>query len=81
MGCKGYRETGVIDLIFSSQAGLGDEPLLTLLEPAIVAFMANVDPTAAFTLTESEPVRDVSGGSADRHYRLAVGVQYSYSVA
>lgn len=80
MGCDGYRETGLVDLIFASQPGIGDVPLLTLLEPAVAFFEDQKDPSNRLTLTESEPVRDVSGGTADRTYRMAVGVNYSYSV-
>lgn len=79
MGCKGYMEDGVIDLMFMSKPGLGDQPLLTALEPAVAAFMTNKDPAGALTLRESEPIREVSSGDGDPLYRLGVGVPYAYS--
>jgi hypothetical protein len=79
MGCDGYTERGVIDLIFMASPGLGDDPLLSALEPAVAAFMANVDPTGHLTLESSEPLREMSSGDADAHYRLGVGVRYAFA--
>jgi hypothetical protein len=75
---KGYAEAGDIDLIFSGQPGVGDEPLLTVLEPAVGQFLQNTDPTGSFVIEGFDPVSEMVQGTADRWYRLIVGVRYSY---
>lgn len=80
IGCPGYQERGVADFVFCATAGTGDEALLLLLEPAIIALSNRSDPNKLLTIEETEPVRDDSGGTADSTYRLVVGVRYVYSV-
>jgi hypothetical protein len=79
IGCAGYIETGVIDLVFMGTSGIGDTEVLAAAEGTIAAFMAMEDAAHKLTLVDYEPVREVSGGDADRWYRLGIGVTYSFS--
>ena len=74
-----YTETGSIDLVFCARPGAGDGEILTALEPAVTAFVANHDPAGKLQIESFEPVEEYSSGTADSFYRLVVGINYSFA--
>ena len=80
INCAGYLEHGTIDLIFVSKPGIGDAPVLAVLEPFVASFLNMYDDQHLLTLDETEEVRELSAGDADGSYRLGVGIHYAYSI-
>lgn len=80
IGCDGYTEIGIIDLIFMAKAGIGDDLIVSSAEQTVVGFMQSSDPAKKLTLTGYEEVREMSNGDAPHWYRIGVGVNYSYSM-
>ena len=75
----GYIERGAFDVVFNAPPGTGDVPVLTVMEPAVAALLANLDPAHKLTIQSYDPIEEMSAGSADKTYRMVIGVNYSYS--
>lgn len=76
---EGYTERGEFDLIFCARPGIGDNPLLFVMEPALADFFEKVDANGFMVLETWTPVGEYSVGDADPWYRLGVGVSYTYA--
>jgi hypothetical protein len=79
INCGDYLEHGTIDLVFVSKPGIGDGPVLAVLEPFVAKFMDLRDDTARLVIDQTEEVRELSGGDADGSYRMGVGISYAFS--
>ena len=76
--CRDGVEEGVVDFVFSGQAGIGDDTLLTAAGADMAWLKTQADPTGALVIRHIQPPDEYTAGNADRYYRVVFGVEYTY---
>ncbi len=76
--CGDESESGVIDLVFCGQPGLGDGAVLAAAEAEGKRLLLLSDATSQLCLVRAMPPEEFSAGDGDRWYRAIVGIEYQY---
>jgi hypothetical protein len=76
--CGDGAEEGVVDVIVSSQPGTGDAAALSAVEAAAAYLVSQNDATGRLVILGKQPPDEYSDGSADRTYRVIVGIEYRF---
>ena len=74
--CGDAVEEGTVDVVVSAQPGTGDAAAIQAVENAATYLMQQQDATGRLVLFSSQPPDEYSDGSADRTYRVIVGINY-----
>jgi hypothetical protein len=78
--CQDFAEYGVIELVFESLPGTGDDAVLVAAESVTAELKKFNDPTGQLTLTSFSPPDEYSQGSADTAaYRVVVFIDYVFN--
>jgi hypothetical protein len=76
--CGGRESAGLADFIFAAPPNTKDSEVLDVAATSIERLMRFVD-TNGLTLTIARQPEELSNGTADHNYRLAVGVEYRFA--
>ena len=76
----GYIERGIIVVTVMAAPGTGDADAITAMEDIVPQMMAKIDPTQRLVIERYEPLEEASGGSAGKHYRVSVALEYQHSL-
>lgn len=77
--CDDYIEEGVIEMIFSANAGSGDGAAIAAAEAAGRFMLAQTDPAGAMVVRKAMPPEEYSSGDApSAWYQVVVGLEYRY---
>jgi len=76
--CGNTAEEGTVDVVVSAQPGSGDAAAIQAVENAATYLMQQQDATGRLVLLSSQPPDEFSSGSADRTYRVVVGINYRF---
>lgn len=76
--CGETVEEGVVDIVVSAFPGTGDAAAIQAVENAATYLMQQQDETGRLVLLSSQPPDEYSDGSADRTYRVVVGIEYRF---
>lgn len=74
--CGQTAEEGLINFVFETNAGVGDEALITTAENTVATILEQNDPTSDLTLELAYAPEEYTGGSADSGYRVSISVEY-----
>lgn len=74
--CGQTAEEGLINFVFETNAGVGDEVLITTAENTVATILEQNDPTSDLTLELAYAPEEYTGGSADSGYRVSISVEY-----
>ncbi len=77
--CGDKSETGIIDFVFSTLPGNGDQTLIADAEQTITNFMKSKDPNNKLTLIKSMHPEEFTGGDGTKYYMIIIGVEYEYN--
>ena len=78
--CGDASESGVVDLVFCGQPGLGDGAIIAAAEAEGKRLLTLSDTTSQLCLVRAMPPEEFSAGDGDRWYRVIVGIEYQYYV-
>ena len=76
--CGDSMEEGTVDVVVSALPGTGDANAIQAVENAATYLMQQQDETGRLVLLGSQPPDEYSQGSADRTYRVVVGINYRF---
>lgn len=76
--CGDTVEEGTVDIVVSALPGTGDGAAIQAVENAATYLMQQQDATGRLVLLSSQPPDEYSSGSADRTYRVVVGINYRF---
>ena len=74
--CGGLSEEGLINFVFETNAGIGDEALITAAESAVATILEQNDPSQDLVLEMAYAPDEYTGGTADTGYRVSISVEY-----
>jgi len=74
--CGDTMEEGTVDIVVSAQPGTGDAAAIAAAEAAAAYLTAQHDATGRLVIVKRQPVDEYSDGSADRNYRVIIGIEY-----
>lgn len=74
--CGVTQETGTLDVVVAGAPNLGDGAVAAALDAIVLELLAKEDPEGLFTLEAAGAPTEDSAGTADRWYRLVVGLDY-----
>ena len=74
--CGELSEEGLINFVFETNAGIGDETLITAAESAFANILEQNDPSQDLVLEMAYAPDEYTGGTADTGYRVSISVEY-----
>ena len=74
--CGELSEEGLINFVFESAAGVGDETLLAAAQSAVKKILEQNDPSQDLVLEMDYAPDEYTGGTADTGYRISISVEY-----
>jgi len=74
--CGELSEEGLINFVFESAAGVGDETLLAAAQSAVKKILEQNDPSQDLVLVMDYAPDEYTGGTADTGYRISISVEY-----
>ena len=74
--CGELSEEGLINFVFETNAGIGDEALITAAESAVATILEQNDPSQDLVLEMAYAPDEYTGGTADTGYRVSISVEY-----
>jgi len=74
--CGQTAEEGLINFVFESSAGTGDEALITVAQDTVSTILEQNDPSSELSLEMAYAPEEYTGGSADSGYRVLISVEY-----
>ena len=74
--CGELAEEGLINFVFESAAGVGDETLLAAAQSAVKKILEQNDPSQDLVLVMDYAPDEYTGGTADTGYRISISVEY-----
>ena len=74
--CGEISEEGLINFVFESAAGVGDEALIAAAQNAVKKILEQNDPSQDLVLEMDYAPDEYTGGTADTGYRISISVEY-----
>lgn len=74
--CGDVSEEGLINFVFETNAGIGDETLITAAESAVNTILEQNDSSQNLVLEMAYAPDEYTGGTADTGYRVSISVEY-----